>query len=153
MVSAGNYVETSAAFCGISQVTLREWMKRGEREIQRLETDSEAVPIVSESKYVDFAYSIRKAQAESEARDVVLIGRAAQDQWQAAAWKLERRYPDRWGKRERHELTGSDGGPVQFEEIRERLLKKISDFTVEEVNDQSGGSGLLIDGDNEGQGS
>jgi transposase len=33
--------------------------------------------------------------------------------WQAAAWILERRHPDRWGRRERVELTGRDGGPVE----------------------------------------
>lgn len=28
----------------------------------------------------------------------MLIGKAAENQWQAAAWRLERKFPDRWGR-------------------------------------------------------
>jgi hypothetical protein len=37
--------------------------------------------------------------ALSEARAVVLILRAAQTDWRASAWWLERRWPERWGRR------------------------------------------------------
>ncbi len=30
--------------------------------------------------------------------------------WQAAAWRLERKMPHKWG---RHEVTGADGGAIQ----------------------------------------
>ena len=33
--------------------------------------------------------------------------------WTAAAWILERRQPERWARRERMELTGAGGGPVE----------------------------------------
>ena len=39
--------------------------------------------------------------ALSEARAVVLILRAAQSDWRASAWWLERRHPERWGAGER----------------------------------------------------
>jgi hypothetical protein len=147
MIVAGNYIETAAAYVGIAQQTLREWMRRGEREAQRLYSDPDARPIKSEGKYLEISQAIRQAQAESEVRDVVLIGRAAQEQWQAAAWRLERRYPDRWGKKERHEVTGANGGPVQFEEIRERLLRKLTEINVEEHSSRDGRK--MISGDRE----
>ena len=37
----------------------------------------------------------------------------ASGDWRAAAWILERRHPDDYGKRT--ELTGKDGGPVKTE--------------------------------------
>lgn len=33
-----------------------------------------------------------------------IIEEAAQTKWQAAAWYLERRWPERWAKRERFEV-------------------------------------------------
>lgn len=135
LIAAGNYIETAAAFSGIAHMTLRNWIRRGEREIQRLSEDPEVRPIKSETPFKELAESIRKAQAESEMRDVMLIGKAASEQWQAAAWRLERRYPDRWGKKERHELTGANGGPMQFEEIRERLIRKLGDLEVEDIKE------------------
>jgi transposase len=139
MISAGNYIETAASFVGISQVTFRDWIRRGEREAQRLHNDPEARPIISETPFKELSEAIKQAQAESEIRDVMLIGRAASEQWQAAAWRLERRYPDRWGKKDRHEVSGPNGGPVQFEEIRERLLRKLTDFEVVDINSNDGG--------------
>lgn len=132
MLSAGNYLETAAAYCGISTDTVRGWVKRGEQEAQRLKADSTAWPIKSETEFMELAIAIRQAQATSEIRDVMLIGNAARDQWQAAAWRLERRYPDKWGKKERHELTGADGGPVQIEEVRAKLLQKFNELGIEE---------------------
>lgn len=77
LVRAGNYIETAAASAGVTRDSLYRWMR------QRPE----------------FAERVHKAQAESEARDVLLIGKAATEQWQAAAWRLERRNPRKWGAR------------------------------------------------------
>lgn len=95
---AGNYVETAAAAAGISKETLYKWLRRGAR--------SKGGPCR------DFADAVAVAQAQAEARDVALIARAAESQWQAAAWRLERRLPARWSRRERHEHSGKDGGAI-----------------------------------------
>jgi len=42
---------------------------------------------------------VEKAQAESESRDVALIAKAASEDWRAAAWRLERKSPRRYGPR------------------------------------------------------
>lgn len=42
---------------------------------------------------------MEKAQAESESRDVAIIAKAASDDWKAAAWRLERKQPRRYGPR------------------------------------------------------
>ena len=56
----------------------------------------------------------RAALAEWEARDVLLIGEAAKDDWHAAAWRLERRLPKVYGKRERHEIANADDGAFRI---------------------------------------
>jgi hypothetical protein len=43
---------------------------------------------------------VKKAVAESEVALVQTVQTAAQKQWQAAAWLLERRWPERWARRD-----------------------------------------------------
>lgn len=51
----------------------------------------------------EFAEGIKRAEAESISALVERIRSASEDpqRWTAAAWLLERRFPQRWGKRER----------------------------------------------------
>lgn len=98
-IKAGNYIETAAAYAGISKNTLYEWLKRGEREKQRVEKSNKAKIKKSEEIYVIFTDAVEKALAEAEMRDVLIIGKAAEKEWQAAAWRLERKFPDRWGRK------------------------------------------------------
>lgn len=131
MIQAGNYMETAASYVGISTSTLRDWIRRGEREAQRFIDDPKSRPIKSETPFMEFSQAVKKAQASAEIRDVILIGDAARESWQAAAWRLERKYPEKWGKKERHEVSGPSGGPVQIEEIREKLFRKFSEIKPE----------------------
>lgn len=96
-IKLGNYIETASAFAGINKSTLYDWLKRGAREEARRMNGEKADR--KETKYVQFSNAIEKAMAESEVRDVGLIGQAAKENWQAAAWRLERKYPDRWARR------------------------------------------------------
>jgi transposase len=99
-IRAGNYMETAAAFAGIRKATLQNWLRRGARQTQGI--------------YHAFSEAVEKALADSEARDVALIAKAAADgQWQAAAWRLERKFPDRWGRRDRHQVDANIQGTVK----------------------------------------
>jgi transposase len=82
----GCYVETAAACAGISRDTFYDWMKRGGK---------------GEKPYKQFADAVDQAMAESEARDLAVILKAAEKNWTAAAWRLERRFPDRYGRHDR----------------------------------------------------
>lgn len=100
VVKSGNYIETACAFVGINKSTLYDWMKRGAREIERLDNNAKAKPKKSEVPYVEFSNAIKSAMAQSEIRDVAIIGKAAATNWQAAAWRLERKHPSRWGRKD-----------------------------------------------------
>ncbi len=76
--------ETSCRLAGISKQTGYNWLTWGEEG---------RVP------FVDFLDAIKRAEAEGEARLVGTVSAAMGTHWQAAAWMLERRFPDRWGRR------------------------------------------------------
>ena len=86
LVAAGNYLSAAARAVGMPWRTVMEWMQRGR------ETGKEP--------YGSFFLAVREAEAKAEVRDVALIRLAARNTWQAAAWYLERKYPDRWGRRD-----------------------------------------------------
>lgn len=97
-IRAGNYVEVAAAHVGISRECLYNWMREGARH--------------PEGPLGSFSDAVKKAMASSEVRDVALVGQAAATQWQAAAWRLERKHPERWGRKERIELSGDAKAPI-----------------------------------------
>jgi len=131
-VKAGNYIETASALAGINKSTLYDWLKRGEREKQRVAKNNRYRVRKDEKKFVKFSNAIQKALAESEVRDLTNITRASERNWQASAWKLERKFPDRWGKKTSHEVTGKDGGAIEIEDARRKLIDKFASKLEEE---------------------
>jgi transposase len=96
LIRAGNYIETASSCVGISKNTLYDWLKRGAREKQR--TDGKISK--NEEIYVRFSDAVEKAIAEAEARDVMIIANASKNDWKASAWRLERKFPNKWGRKE-----------------------------------------------------
>lgn len=144
-------METAAAFAGITKDTLYRWLKRGRREKRRLEKNTRSRMSAAEAPYVIFAEGMTKAMAEAELRDVSIIAQAARGgqryveekvitdangkvvskqtttkgvppQWQAAAWRLERKYPKKWGRRVAIRKDEGNG-----EETAEEYAKKMRD--------------------------
>lgn len=97
----GNYIETAAALAGINKTTIYEWLKRGARELERVDNNPNARIKREEEPFVRFSNAVKKAQAEAEQRDLLVIAKASQNDWKASAWRLERKYPHRWGRKDR----------------------------------------------------
>jgi hypothetical protein len=100
-IRAGVRPEIAAAYNDIGARTYYRWMQLGRA--------ADAEPM-----YVDFVEAVEVALAEWEARDVLLIGEAAKGDWHAAAWRLERRLPKVYGRRERHEIANADESPFRI---------------------------------------
>lgn len=111
-LKAGNYIETAAAHAGIEKKTLYNWMKRAAREQQRVDDNPRAKIRKEEAPFVEFLHAVEKAQAFAEVRDVRLIAKAAEDHWQAAAWRLERKFPDKWGRKDKVSADLQHSGEV-----------------------------------------
>lgn len=102
-IRLGNYANVVAAACSIGDSTYYQWLAQGNKDIEN----------GKESIYAEFAEAIKKASSEAEMRNIALIDKAAEEQWQAAAWKLERRHNDRWGKNVT--VKGDDEKPIKVE--------------------------------------
>lgn len=105
-LSDGAHIETVAYLAGIDKDTFYDWAKKGAHVRQRMCRDAqlerEGEYTDEELLYFEFSEGIKKAIATSELSDMKLIERAAIDgQWQAAAWRLERRWPQRYGRVEK----------------------------------------------------
>jgi hypothetical protein len=124
-ITAGNYNEVAARYAGISEKTFYNWLARGE---------------AGEDGYVQFLQSVKNAQAQAEVRDVALIARAAETNWQAAAWKLERKYYQRWGRKDRMMLEGGD----PEHPIRTETKLDLSVLTDEELSLLEGITGKVL---------
>ncbi|MGH2973610.1 MAG: transposase [Solirubrobacterales bacterium] len=109
-VRAGNYYEPAARSAGISPATFHRWIARGKRE--------------TKGAYYDFYESVERASAEAQVHAVALIKKAAADgEWRAAAYFLERRHPEGW---RRHESIDHEGSQliVHTEELKDPKTRK-----------------------------
>jgi len=86
-VKAGATYDVAARAAGVSEATLYGWKARGARE--------------GTGQYFEFLERVKRAEAEGELALMGHVATAMSTTWQAAAWMLERRWPDRWGRRDR----------------------------------------------------
>ncbi len=99
-IRAGNYAEPSARSAGISPATYYRWIERGRKAKSGI--------------HHDFFEEVQRAEADAEVEAVALLRKAMPENWRACAEYLERRYSERWRRRQSHELTGAEGGPVRL---------------------------------------
>ena len=95
----GHYAKTAALTSGITEQTLYNWLKKGE--------DPERHP-----GHAAFLEAYRKAEPLAEDRAIEAVRSAFTDDWRAAMTYLERRYPERWAKRQNVDVT-SDEQPIR----------------------------------------
>lgn len=111
-IRAGLPYHLAADAAGIGETTFYEW----QRGIFPRGADKQLKTM--------FAEELTRARGASAARLIRVINEAAPEDWRAAAWILERRFPKDFGKHVL-EVTGEDGGPVQVEvQTLQRVILK-----------------------------
>ena len=98
-IRAGNFRYVAGLWAGIAERTFETWMRLGKARPR--------------SKHGEFRRAVLEAEKAAEMRCVALVMKAASQDARHAEWWLERKYPQRWGRKDRHEVTGKGGGPVQ----------------------------------------
>lgn len=108
LIRSGNYIEPAAAAAGLHKATFYAWLKKGAK--------------AGSGPFKDFNDAVVQAVAHAEALDVSIIGKAAQNgDWRASAWRLERRNPKRWGRKDQIEI-----GKINFDEMSDEELAAIA---------------------------
>ena len=106
-IRAGNYLDTACHLVGLAPVTVYEWKRRGE---------------TGERPFAQFAHALKAASAQAEAAAVANVRKAGQlpQFWAAEMTYLERRHPEKWGRRQDGESgpkvvvqIGVSGGDVK----------------------------------------
>lgn len=120
IIRAGNYADVAAEAVGIGSSTYYHWLALGRD--------------ATSGKYRDFRDAVKAAECYAEVRAVAIVQKHMVDNWQAAMTYLERKFPDRWGRRERHEHTGAGGGPIAVDVALKADLSKLSDEELEELD-------------------
>lgn len=88
-IESGMTNEAACKVSGMTRTALYYWLKRGD--------DQEARHVRGWSR--DFRDRYRAAEAKCEERLLGLVSNAAEQEWQAASWILERRFPKKWSHR------------------------------------------------------
>lgn len=99
-LAGGCYIETACAVAGIGTSTYYRWMQWAEDGLE---------------PYVGFRDAVREAEHKAELRALALIMRAGENDPKHLEWWLERKFSDRWGRKDslKQEITGADGAPLQ----------------------------------------
>ena len=146
-IGKGNYLSTACQAVGISYDAYRSWLERAEDDQEN----------GRETLYSQFIVAIKRAEGEAEASRVARIEAAGigggvskrrvttfkdgtntieetfnSPQWLADMTHLERRHPDRWGRKDRHQV-----------EINES--KNITITHVEVVKDYGPGQAQIVE--------
>src|SRR5690242_14634289 len=105
----GATYELAAAYAGIGERTFYDWMEQKPQFSQVVEEAEAAGAIISLQQIADAAAS------------------GIPGSWRAASWKMERRWPQWYGRNvQQVELSGRDGGPIEVTDARAILLAKLS---------------------------
>ncbi|HUY98596.1 MAG TPA: hypothetical protein VMW47_13445 [Verrucomicrobiae bacterium] len=97
LVRSGNYLQTACQYAGIDPGTLSRWLAKGRQDREQ----------GRRTPHAEFAEACARAEAHAEAVRIQRVAKAAETDWKADAWYLERRFPDRWGDRRTIAMAGA----------------------------------------------
>lgn len=102
LLAQGLHRVTACGAVRITPKTLRNWLDRGEQ---------------GEEPFASFALDIAEAEAAYEAGLQDSIRMHAPEDYKAAAFLIERRFPKNWGAKQAIEHSGPDGAPIALSTI------------------------------------
>ena len=157
-IALGATVDSACLLAGIHRSTHYAWMQRGEKAVSSVNDGEHASIQASERVYVDYSDAVKRAQEEAHHKNLTIIQEVAEGDfeyetqtfdtyykdgtlksrkvvtkrrppvWQAAAWFLERRYPELYARTVRHTHTGCRGQSAETyamsQEERDEVMRQ-----------------------------
>jgi hypothetical protein len=99
-IKAGLTIEAATARAGVGRTTVFMWLQRGREAVR--------------GEFRDFLNAYEEALGIAEATLIERLTEAGHQEPKIWMWILERRFPERWSLKERHELSGPGGGPLSI---------------------------------------
>lgn len=160
-VRAGGYIEEAAAAVNVSKQSVYEWLKIGARTQAHLAAGKPKRDLSRhELRCAEFSDSVASCDAIATMTDVALTAKlaagvertietvkidattgtvlertmrteSAVPDGAMVRWRLERRKPHQWGRLQRIEISGLEGGPIELEtdsDTRQRLTSMLDDI-------------------------
>lgn len=138
MIRKGHYISSACSGSGLNRRNVDKWVQKGRQSKQLAERNF----------YTEFVEEFDFAMSLAEDKFLSVVSNAGEDDWRAAAWVMERRWADRWAKKETQNVTlsGDGGGPVQMlnlsTEEKVAILAQLTSATGEAGPEEEDLSGL-----------
>ena len=110
-IENGSYQKVAARKCGVGESTFYAWMEKAEAGVG--------------GQFQELMEAVKNASAVAESRAIQTI--LADDSWQSKAWYLERRFPERWGRKDRLEAHHTKEPKVVFQTIKQMSEQEWND--------------------------
>jgi len=149
----GMWIEHACALAGITDATYRNWIKRGEDEINRvsvLEEGDEGCYIEeSEEPFVQFFVSCTRARAMADIELIEGIREAGMGvdkakevyrDYKALGWLLERRNPKLFRAQQENLVTvkKAQGKPIDLDALSDTALEELEAIAEEQAGGDDG---------------
>jgi transposase len=107
----GYTIKLACEACGIVTSTFADWMNKGE---------------AGEEPFTEFSSAVRAAQKKAADYHLRSVQKHANVDWRAAAWMLERRFPDDYGKKDSVKLSGEIKTETVFSKMTDEELERLA---------------------------
>jgi len=123
-IELGATIKLAAQAAGWAEPTVYAYLADGRAARDLHTTGTKLTP--DQRRKAEFVEAFEKAEGTMARNALAAVVRAAQrpQHWTAAAWLLERRFPETYGRR-MVEVMGKDGGPIEVDVQAAELLAEL----------------------------
>ena len=127
-IENGSYQKVAARKCGVGESTFYAWMEKAEGGVG--------------GQFQELMEAVKNASAVAESRAIQTI--LADDSWQSKAWYLERRFPERWGRKDRLEAHHTGEPKVVFHTIKQMSEQEWNEVHGTDPKELNSSSPILV---------